>query len=186
VGYEWFLRANPGTTIPAGPLVAHLEQAHSTGRFEISSEPSRPEPAVPVVQDRGPWSLPNGQTRVEARPWLDDTGLAGVDFDIPFGGSEEEMRKAFAFVTGLASSLQCLVFDPQLGREVGINSADEVISRWRASQGWMLDVVGGTPDNRAVAELAPTTPLIGWQVKVILVAAAGFATLLWLLDLLGR
>jgi len=107
--------------------------------------------------------------------------LRGADFDVPFGGTEDELRRAYAAACQLAEEFGAAVFDPQLGRELGKAGIEEVVTRWRQSQEWMVGVAGDYDDRRAEVDIPPPQPLINRRNKVVLAIIGIFAFLFWLI-----
>ncbi|HEY3450881.1 MAG TPA: hypothetical protein VGK67_31275 [Myxococcales bacterium] len=135
---------------------------------------------LPNPLPQGPWTLKNGKGRVEVRlSRLEGAeGLRGADFDVPFGGTEDELRTVYAFLLGLAEQLQLSVFDPQLATLVGKGSEESVVGRWQESQSWMVDTMGVMEDSRSLAPLTEPPPLVTRSNKILL-AALGLLALLW-------
>ena len=189
MGYEILIRkSRPDAPLPEAALAASLEEAARTGLPEPppKESPAAPSPAaIPASAGAGPWSLANGKARVGARLAREDASLTGADFDVPFGGSEDELRRAFLFVAALAESTGAAVFDPQLGREVGRGAVEEVVARWRQSQSWMVDVAGTYEDSRSLAAIEPVPPLVSRRAKIILLLLGAFLAVYWLIGAVG-
>lgn len=159
--------ASPASPAPSTPSTPSIESAPAA-------------PPLPSPLPLGPWTLKNGRGRVEVKlSKLEGAdGYRGADFDIPFGGTEEELRTAFAFVVSLADQLKLSAFDPQLANLVGKGSEEAVVDRWRSSKDWMVDTVGVLDDDRSVAPLTEPPSAINRTNKVIL-AIIGLLVLLW-------
>jgi hypothetical protein len=126
--------------------------------------------------------LRNGKGRVEVRLYRVEDAIRGADFDVPFPGSEEELRRAYDFLQQVAESLEALVFDPQLACEVGKGTVDDVVARWRQSQSWMVDVAGNVEDPRSLGDLVQPEPILNRRNKVILTVVGGFIVFYWLVE----
>ncbi|MGC4115787.1 MAG: hypothetical protein QM765_14535 [Myxococcales bacterium] len=205
MGYELLLRSPaPDQPVALEALVQKIQAAVASGiPAQSPSAPSAPsapsnEPtaapgpaaspapaaaaSVPTPIPVGPWTLKNGKGRVEVRlSKLEGAdGYRGADFDIPFGGTEEELRTALTYVLSLASELQLSAFDPQLAALIGKSSEESVVGRWRDSQNWMVDTIGVLDDSRSVAPLTEAPPLINRSNKIILGILGALALLWWL------
>jgi hypothetical protein len=205
VGYELHIRTTgPDKAIDGGALAARLDALQASGVPELPTPPvavpatpataaatppaapapvpaATPAPAVASSLNPGPWSAKNGKGHLDVRLCFVDKILRGADFDVAFGGSEDEMRRAFACVVQTAEAVGVVVFDPQLGREVGRGAADEVVARWRQSQDWMVDVAGNYDDRRSLGEFAARPPLVNRSTKIVLVIIGGFIAIYWLI-----
>jgi hypothetical protein len=190
VGYELHIRSSaPDRPVAQPALAASLDALQAAGLPETAAvpppAPSTTTPAPPppstAAPTAGPWSVQNGKGRFEARLCFLDGAFRGADFDVPFGGSEEELRRVFACVVETAAALGAVVFDAQLGREVGKGAADDVVARWRQSQDWMVDVAGSYDDSRSLAEFAKPPPIVNRTTKIVLGIVAGFIALYWLI-----
>ena len=185
MGYELLIRsAGPDKPLDLSALAARLDALQASGL------PSTPDPVAatppvapttPASHTAGPWSVPNGKGRLEARLFSVEGTPRGADFDVPFGGSEEELRRAIALILGSAETLAAVVFDPQLGREVGKGAVDEVVARWRQSQDWMVDVAGSYDDTRSLGEFTAPPPLVNRRSKIVLAILGGFIVIYWLI-----
>jgi len=163
---------------PAAAQAAPVEAAATAGA--PAAPAAAPAPSLPSPLPLGPWTLKNGKGRVEVRLSRREgaDGYRGAALDVPFGGTEEELRAAFAFTLSLAGQLQLSVFDPQLAAVVGKGSEESVVGRWRESQAWMVDTVGAVDGTRSVAPLTEPPPLVTRGNKVLL-AILGLLALLW-------
>ena len=119
MGYDLFLSAPGGAAVDPGAAKRALDDSGGA--------------------DAGPqrWRFREGLVDVSVA--LADKGLA-VSFD--YGGPPEEARKAVVLALALAQKLGLVVFDPQLGREVGAGDAESVVDRWRVTNTWSVDVAG--------------------------------------------
>jgi len=192
VGYELLLRSPaPDQPVAEEALAQELQSAFAGGvpSQRSSAAPdagSAPAPAAPTsgsasLPQAVPWIFKNGKGRVEGRPWRTESGvLRGVDLDIPFGGTEADLRAAFTLVVGLADRLHLAVFDPQLACLVGRGSEEAVVGRWRESQAWAIDMLGAYGDAQSQGEIAAPPPLITRGNKILL-GAIGLLILLWVL-----
>ena len=143
--------------------------------------PAAAAPADTAKPTQGPWTLRNDRARIEAR-LSRDSSFRGADFEIPFGGAEDELRRAFQFIVRLADSQGATVFDPQLAREVGLGAEEDVVVRWRRSQDWAVDIAGAVEDNRSMQAIVPPPPLLSRRNKVLLLIAGGFILVYWIVS----
>ena len=193
MGYELAIRPrNQESPLQAAVLAARLERAARDG---LDAEPPREAaapaetaptpPAEAAPASPGPWSLPNGKARLAARIYRTETGaVGGVDFEIPLGGSEAELRDAVQFVLRCADDWSGLVFDPQLGRELTRATADDAVAKWRESQSYAAEISGLYDDPRGVVEFQAPPPVVSARAQGVLLLAAGFLVLYWLVGVL--
>ena len=139
---------------------------------------SAPPPA-PAAES---WTIRNGEARLSARLFRVKAAIRGADFEVPFGGTEEEFRRVVACLLDAAKSVEGIVFDPQLGKELLAASTDEVVARWRQAQVWAADIAGTAEDHRGVLEFAPPPPLLTRKGKAALLVAGGFLAVYWVLS----
>lgn len=139
---------------------------------------SAPPPA-PAAES---WTIRNGEARLSARLFRVEAAIRGADFEVPFGGTEEEFRRVVACLLDAAKSVEGIVFDPQLGKELLAASTDEVVARWRQAQVWASDIAGTAEDHRGVLEFAPPPPLLTRKGKAALLVAGGFLAVYWVLS----
>jgi hypothetical protein len=167
---------------PASEAPAAVAPAPSAPAALETVQPRASETSEPDLVKAGPWTLANGKARLIARLYRADGEVRGVDLEVPFGGAEEELRRALEYAMTLADQLGALVFDPQLGREVVRSSIEDVVARWRQSQAWAADVTGEVSDERGVLEVKPPPPLLSRRAKAVLLIVAGFIVLYVLLN----
>ncbi|MGI5861577.1 MAG: hypothetical protein ACOX6T_05905 [Myxococcales bacterium] len=187
MGYELVIRPRtPDKSFDAREIVALVESRES--RVEGKQADDAPEAAgqSEAAPDPVPesWTIPNGEARFHARLYRVGEQVRGADFEVPFGGTEEEFRRVLACLLNAAKSLDGLVFDPQLGKELVEASTDEVVARWRQAQVWASDIVGNAEDHRGVLEFAPPPPLLTRRGKATLLVVGGFLAVYWILSTL--
>jgi len=192
VGYELLLRS-PAPDKPVleealrEALIEALQAASLTG-IPVATSPTEGGTVgevgavAPAPEGKATWSLPNCKGLVEARLSRGEGGaLRGVDFDVPFGGTEDELRSAFLFVIDLCERLQLVVFDPQLACQIGRGSIEAVTGRWNQSRAWMRETVGVFDDPRSLAPIEEPAPMVTRGNKILLVVVGVIVFLLWLL-----
>lgn len=182
--------AAAGIPEPKGPAPAPDAPAATPPEAAAPAPASTEPPATPAAAPSapagaGPWVAANLKGRVDLRLSHVDGNLRGADFDVPFGGTEDEFRRAFAAAHELAEQLGATLFDPQLGHEVGKAGVEEAVSRWRQSQDWMVGVAGTFDVSRSTQELTTAPPLITRRNKIVLGLVGFFIFILWLLDRLS-
>ncbi|MBI5547805.1 MAG: hypothetical protein HY901_28310 [Deltaproteobacteria bacterium] len=196
MGYELVIRSRtPHQPLSEADLTAVLCAAADTGLPELPTEPFSlgseagaaaaplPSPVAPAQQPScsGPWTLRNGKGRLVAQLSRLEGRFRGVDFEVLLPCEENELRRAYLFIQQLAETLGATVFDPQLAREVGRPSVDEVVGKWKQSQAWLVDVAGMIEDPRSLGEMASTPPLVSRRGLAVLAIAGGFAFVYWLI-----
>lgn len=155
-------QAQPSPSNLPEPPTAAAAPAHAPAAAGGAVAPSG-GPAEPVS-----WALANGRGTLRARLYRGEAGLLGADLEVPYGGAEDELRSAADFAFRGAQALGATVFDPQLLREIGRDSAEEVVGRWRLSQQWAVDIAGSAEDTRSTLALTETPPFLQRRHKIAL------------------
>jgi hypothetical protein len=132
------------------------------------------------------WSLPNGAARLNARLAVEKGEPIGLDLDVPFGGTPEELDDAVAFAVGLGKRLELTVFDPQLGVPVSADAVERVASKWRESRAWMMDVAGSYEDPRGFGEFPKVQPFLSPRMKRALFILGIIVAVFWLVDFVAH
>lgn len=178
---------SPVPPSPVDPVTAEAEGApYDAGdRDGAGAPPMAPqEPAPPPGLTA--WSLPNGAARLNARLAVENGEPVGLDLDVPFGGTPQELDDAVAFAIGLGKRLELTVFDPQLGAPVAPDKVELVASKWRESRAWMMDVAGSYEDPRGFGELPKVQPFLSPKVKRALVILGIVVAAFWLVDFVAH
>jgi hypothetical protein len=175
--------AEPSASAQSGEQLASTTSGEPSASAQNKQAPSAEgtgaAPGAPPEAQSAPtaWELANGRGALRARLYRGEGGLGGADLEVPFGGAEEELRAAVDFALNGAAQVGATVFDPQLAREVGRESTEDIVERWRLSQRWAVDVAGTAEDSRSTLAFTPAPPLFQVRHKVALGILIGLGLL---------